>query len=597
MTDIVSKGPLVKTLGLTTRQQIERLRSLLDTERTGFFSLWQQLADYIAPRAFRKDLSDVNKGDRRHSKIYNGTATMAAQILQSGMHGGMTSPSREWFRLTMADQELAESDEVKVWLADVTRRMRSAMARSNVYRAFPFLYHGAGVFATSAIFLEEVLDGSVVHVTPMTMGTYWLSNDHRGRVNVFIREFTMTVRGIITKFNPEEEINWDRFSTHIRNLFENGQTEQMINVIHAVLPNEDYDPSRPLDPKRGKPFKSVYYEKGVGKKVGLQEVEAGPDANKLLRENGYEFFPVLVFRWNVQSQEDAYGTGCPGITALGDIKQLQTGERKSLQAIEKSIHPPLKAPPEMRAQKVSLLPGDVSYSNERDGGGKLEPIYQITPPIHHMENKQRQVEERIQEAFMVDMFLMLARRDRPQMTATEVAELQEEKRVMVGPALEQLNEYVLDPFIDIFFHFMEEQGMIPDPPEEIAGRPLRVEYISVMAQAQKLIARGGVDSLMQFVLNMSQMKQDIVDKIDFDQLIEEYADITGVSPKLLREDERVQEIRRAREQQEAQRALMENARGLAGSVKDLGTTPAPAGEGEQTVLSRMGDAAAEAEAA
>ena len=52
--------------------------------------------------------------------------------------GGLTSPSRPWFRLAVADEALNSVHAVKVWLSEVERLMLAVFARSNVYGALHF---------------------------------------------------------------------------------------------------------------------------------------------------------------------------------------------------------------------------------------------------------------------------------------------------------------------------------------------------------------------------------------------------------------------------------------------------------------------------
>lgn len=73
------------------------------------------------------------------------------------------------------------------------------------------------------------------------------------------------------------------------------------------------------------------------------------------------------------------------------------------------------------------------------------------------------------------MFLMLSNQSAlNQMTATAVAELHEEKLLMLGPVLSRFNNEVLRPLIDRTFDILNEEGLIPPAPEEIQGTDLNV---------------------------------------------------------------------------------------------------------------------------
>ena len=566
MPEAIGNRMMADTKALNLRQKLELLRSQLDNERSTFTSHWRDLSDYILPRRGRFWITDANKGDRRNQKILDTTATMAARTLRSGMMSGVTSPARPWFRITLPDQDLAEKGAVKQWLDTVRTRISTSFLRSNLYNVLPILYGDLGTFGTGAMFVEEDFTGEVMRFYPFPIGSYMIAQDEKLKVNTFYREFRMTVRQVVNKFGKDEngKIDWSKFSAHVKNQYDQGQLEAWVDVAHAVIPNMDWQEKK-LE-SRYKKFLSIYYERGqLGSgNVYLTDI----DQNKYMSIKGYDYFPVLAPRWEVTG-EDVYGTHCPGMVALGDIKQLQTGERKTLQAIEKTINPPMVGPTSMQNQSASLLPGDITYIDVREGMQGFRSAHEINFNIQGMEQKQEQVRYRIQRAFFEDLFLMLAQSDRRQITATEIEERHEEKLLALGPVLEQLNQDLLDPLIDIAFDMHVRQGLIPEPPPEIAGSELKIEYISVMAQAQKLVGVGNVERLAGFVGQAAQFSPDALDKLDLDQMIDVYGDMTSAPPSVIRTDEQVAAIRAQRQQQQQAMQQAEMMKQGASAAKDL----------------------------
>src|SRR6266571_4949858 len=92
-----------------------------------------------------------------------------------------------------------------------------------------------------------------------------------------------------------------------------------------------------------------------------------------LQESGFDLFPILAPRWDVTG-EDVYGTDCPGMQALGDVKELQALEKKKSNTVEKQLNPPLQGPTSLRNQKASLVAGDITYVDEREGKGGLRRV-------------------------------------------------------------------------------------------------------------------------------------------------------------------------------------------------------------------------------
>jgi len=550
------------------RRRLEILRGQLDTERQSFMPQWRDIADYILPTRPKFQITDANRGARKNQKIVNSHATQSADTLRSGMMSGITSPARPWFKLSTPDPALAELGPVKFWLDVVGRRMSDVFLRSNLYNVLPQVYSDLGGFGTAPMLIEEDFD-EVIRAYSLPLGSHMIAKDSKGRVNTLFREFRMTVRQVVEEFAKRDErtreIDWTNFSTHIKEQWLQNQTETWVDICHVIQPNEEFDDKK-LDSKYKK-FSSCYYERGTtGSKS--QGYLRNADSNVYLRESGYDHFPVLCPRWEV-SGEDVYGTNCPGMKAIGDIKQLQLMEKRVAQAIEKMINPPMVGPVSLRNSKVSILPGDTTYADEREGQKGFRPAHEVQFRTAEVDAKISKIESRISRCFYEDLFLMLANDNRSNITAREIDERHEEKLLALGPVLEQLNQDLLDPLIKITFNIMMKQGHIPEPPEELQGMNVKVEYISVMAQAQKLIAISGLERTLQFASQVIQVSPDSIHKIDGDQMIDEYAMSVGVSGKVIRTDEDAAAIRQGIAQQQQQIQAAQSMAMLPSAAKDL----------------------------
>lgn len=552
------------------RKNLDIMRGQLDLERSSFLPHWRDIADLTMPRRAKFYTSDVNRGDRRNQKIIDATATMAARTLRSGMMSGVTSPARPWFKLTTSDPDMASYGPVKNWLEIVDRRMSTAFLRSNLYNVLPIVYGDIGSFGTAAMSIEEYFN-NVLHFSPFPLASFYISTNDKLKVDVFMREFRMTVRQIVSRFgaNPSrpEKINWTNISSSVKSMYESGQREAWVEVTHAIYPNEMYRIGNPLS--QYKKYASIYFERGMS--TGGSSYLTGDDKGKLLSEKGYDFFPIMAPRWEVAG-EDSYGTDCPGMMSLGDNKQLQVGEKMSAQAVEKMIKPPMIGPTSLRQQKASILPGDITYVDTREGMQGFRPAHEINFNISALEAKQDQVRMRIKRAYFEDLFLMLASSDRRQITAREIDERHEEKLLALGPVLEQLNQDLLDPLIDNAYAIMDAQGYIPPAPEEIAGQALKIEYVSIMAQAQKLISIGSVDRFSGFVGQLMQIAPEAKSKINTDKLVDVYGDYLSIPSGIIRSDEEVQEIRQAEQAAIQQQRQVEQAQAMVQGAKQLSDT-------------------------
>lgn len=530
----------------TIKEQLLKQVALLNNDRSSFEPHWRELSDFINPRGSRFLVTDVNRNDRRNSKTVDPTATLANRTLSSGMMSGITSPARPWFKLATPDPDMMDYGPVKLWLEAVQRRMNEVYNKSNLYQSLPLLYSSLGTYSTGAMAVLED-DEDVIRTMMFPIGSYYLANSARGSVDTCYRKFTMTVRQLVMEFGMSN------VSTSVKGLWESGSYETWIEVIHAVYPNIDRDTGK-LDSKN-KRVKSVYFE-------------VGGDNDKLLRESGFDEFPIMAPRWEVNG-EDVYGSSCPGMIALGQVKALQLEQKRKSQLIDKATNPPMVGPTSLKNQRVSLLPGDITYIDQMTGQDGLKPAYLVNPNTADLLADIQDTRQMINSAYFVDLFMMLQNINTRSMPVEAVIEMKEEKLLMLGPVLERLNDECLNPLIDRTFSIMARKNLLPPPPDVLQGMPLKIEYISVMAQAQKSIGLSSLSSTVGFIGQLAQVKPEALDKLDTDQAIDAFAEMSGVSPTVIVPQEQVNQIREERAQQQKQQQAMAMGMAAAQGAKTL----------------------------
>lgn len=533
----------------TPRQKYLKRKGALWNERSSWITHWREISDYLLPRSGRFFESDRNRGDKRHNNIYDSTGTRSLRVLAAGMMAGMTSPARPWFRLATPDQDLMQFDPVKLWLNKCAAIMREIYARSNSYRSLHMLYEELGAFGTGATFIRPDYNDVIRHY-PLTVGEYALAASARGEINTIYREIPMTISQVVEEFGIEN------VSKSIKNQYDRNNLDAWVTVIHAIEPRHDND--REYGKKDGKnmPFKSCYFE-------------AAGDGEELLSEGGYKEFPVLAPRWSV-SGGDIYGNG-PGMEALGDIRQLQHEQLRKGQGIDYQTKPPLQMPVSMKNVDYDSLPGGVAWVDPSSPNGSIKTQFEVNLNLQHLLADIQDVRGRIKETFYADLFLLMANDTRSGITATEVAERHEEKLLMLGPVLERLHNEMLSPMIETTFARMIEAKIVPTPPKELQGMELNVEFVSTLAQAQRAIGVGSVDRLLGTVGSVAQMKPEVLDKIDADEIVDVYADMLGVDPKLIVADEKVAMIRKDRAKQQAQAQAAQQGMAMAEMAAKVGS--------------------------
>jgi len=522
----------------------------LENDRSSWKNHWMEISDYVIPRRGRFLFSTMDdRGKKRNSKIIDSTGTQALRTMAAGMMSGMTSPARPWFRFSTGDEATMDQHAVKVWLSEVERICRAILHKSNFYNTAFTTYMELGAFGTAPLYRQRSFD-SVIRFRPFTAGEYVIAENDRGVVDTLGRSFTMTVSQVVEKFviNSEKGVDdWTGVSRATRNMWNQKNYDNLVPVIHLIEPRRKAD----RDPKNlsnmHMPFRSVY-------------MEQGSENDEVLSESGFTKFPAYIPRWDVLAG-DVYGRS-PGMDHLGDIRQLQQQQKRKAQAIDKMVNPPMTAPTSLRGKPTSVLPGQTTYVDPLQGGQGFTPAYQVTPRLAEMQQDIAEVQERIQRGFYADLFAMMINSDRRNITATEVIERQEEKLVLLGPVLQRLNVELLDPLLDDVFQFALEADLLPEPPEALAGVELRVEYVSLLAQAQQAVAASALERTMGFAGNLAAVFPDVADNIDADEGLRQYAEILGNSPDLLRDSGQVASMREDR----AQQAQAQEAAAVAGQA-------------------------------
>jgi hypothetical protein len=532
------------------RAHTEGLLSGMRVKRDGWVSHWRELADYILPRRYRwLAKARESMGSPINGRILDSTGTLAARTLASGMMAGITSPTRPWFKFRIDGFD--DDNEVGKWLSECERRMMRVMQESNFYTSMATMYFDLVVFGSACIIIYEDFD-NVIHCYTPCLGEFFFELSDKFEINRVGREITLTNLQLVEMFGEENVSEGVRLA--MREPKGPAATEDQL-VCHLIEPNLDY-----YDVVARKfPWREVYWEAGTGRK-------------SILRAQGFNDWPCMTPRWDVTSN-DPYGRA-PGMDALGDIKQLQQETLRKSQAIDKMVNPPIIADIQLKNQPASMMPGGWTYvAGLGTGREGARPLYNVMPPLAEMKQDIQEVQQRIKITFHNDLFTGITDLQTVR-TATEIDARREEKLVLLGPVLERIMGEGLSKAIDRVWGIMWRGRLFPPAPDALAGGPaaVDVDYVSMLAMAQRGLATAAIEKLWGFAGNISAVKPEILDGLNADATLEEYAAALGVSPKLLHGEKEIAMMRQVREQQAQAQALAQAAPVAADSAKTLSET-------------------------
>ena len=513
------------------------------TERSKHEQTWQLLSRYIYPMRGRfHEEGGCREGHRRDQYLIDPYPMDALTKCAAGLHSGLTSPSRPWFELSLQDSEKAASHNIRLWLNDAQDVMMSLYARSNTYAMLYQIEAEVAQFGTSAALMLQDYNYGIWH-RPYTCGEYCGGVDARGKVTSFSRRFELNARQMVGEFGEEN------VSPGVLNAYKANNITQRFAIEMLIERNEEYDPNKLA--LGNLPWVSHYWEHGRN--------------DKFLKISGFHEQPFLMMRWLTVANE-VYGTG-PGHNALGNCMQLQKLERNKLRSTDNDADPAMVFPASMK--KADKQPGGQNYVPDNT----QMTAYPLVPPgakryegMMMLVNEKRQ---QISSSFYNDLLVMLATQTTPQMTAREVAERHEEKLLMLGPVLEQFHNEVLEPLSLRTFGICLRNGLFPPMPDEITEGELKVNFVSLLAQAQKMVEMPSIERVVGLVGNLAGLYQDVTDMINVDEVIRKSANINGTPEKIIRSEDEVEQIRQQRAEAQAQAAQAEEMAAAAAPVKDV----------------------------
>lgn len=520
-------GPGDSDAGERLRAEVARLsrrhRELL-RRRAPWEGAWRSLAEHFLPTRFRleTDRDGDGRGPMLNSRLVDATGILAMRVLAAGLQGGLTSPARPWFRLSLDDADLARSRQGQEWLDECAARMRVVFHRSNFYNVMHTLYAELGTFGTAFAFeLADPRRG--FSFVPLCTGEYVLDCNERRRVDTVFRRISMSLRQMAASFGQEA------LPEDLRAALRRGP-DQRFPVAQAVFPRAERRPGR-VD-AAGMAFASLHWLEGRG--------GAHP-----LRVSGFRGFPGFGPRWEAAGN-DVYGRS-PAMDALPDCRMLQQMGVTTLKAIHKAVDPPMSVAAGLRSVGLDLTPGAVNYVDSIPGQSPqaATPLVQVRPDLATARKAMEAVQNQIRAGLYNDLFKLVLE-GRSQVTASEIAAREEEKLILIGPVLERLHDELFLPLIDRTFELMRELDMLPPTPPELAGRRLRVEFVSLLAQAQKLVGMGAADRYMDLAGRAAAVWPEALDCLNVDRLLDSYAETLGLPVSLTRPQEERDALRRER---------------------------------------------------
>lgn len=565
----------------TLRGHLEaRLISMNNWRQAWWTENWCDLAQFLLPRRsiwLTQSMggiptpNNMTRGREINQSIIDPTGTFAVRVCAAGLMSGLASPSRPWFKVTPKIKNFEPDDAGRQWMDEIEDRLYTVLAGSNFYNCFAQECEDLVVFGSAATIIYED-EKDLIRLYNPCIGEYYFASGAALRVDTLYRRFLMTIAQIVDFFGL------DNCPGEVQKLWQaKGSSLQIEKIVaHAIEPNFGIGESNAGKVPGNYTWREVYWIYGAANEQPLSM-------------RGFIDKPFTGSRWATQSN-DAYGRS-PGMDVLPDIMQLQVESMRKAEALEKQVRPPLLADAQLKNQPASTLPGEVTYIQNLAQHNGMRSIYQVNPDITGMMNDIAQIQQRIKIGFFNDLFLMLESGPTGKMTATEVTAKLQEKMLVLGPVVEGLLSESLRPKLKRVFSILARRNMLPPMPDSMKGVPLDLDFIGVMAVAQRAASTGGLERIASLIGNLVAVYPEAKNVMDPDMFLREFNTLLANPQKIFRSPQAVQEIVQAQaKQQQAATAMQAAQHGVQtmGIAADAANTLADTNVGSgQTALSAL----------
>lgn len=510
---------------------------------------WTEIAQRIDPDSsylFQNYSQITQMGDKRMTQVYDSTGILALQRFGAIMDSLLTPRNQFWHNLRANDPILQRDKGTRIWFEKVNNILfeQRYAQRSNFASQNQQQYLSLGAYGTGALLVDDLAGDVGLRYRNVHLGQIYLQENHQGIIDRVVRHFIMTARQAVQKFGD----NCPEMITEMAEHF----PERQFFFIHWVGPNEDRDPER--KDYRGMPFASYY--------VSIE-------GRKLVAKGGYRTFPYAMSRYR-QSPFEAYGRS-PAMDVLPAIKTLNEEKKVMLKAGHRAIDPVLLAHDDGVIDAFSLDPGSINPGGiTKDGRLLIQPL-----PVGNIpEGKELMEDERklINDTFLVNLFQILT--ENPEMTATEVMERTREKGILLAPTIGRQQSEYLGPLIDRELDVLSRQGVLPPQPPMLksAKGEYKIIYDSPISRTQKAEWAAGALRTVESLMSVSQATQnpELLDYINWDVAAPQIAEINGTPASWLNDQQGIQKIRQARNQQMQTQQAIQAAPAAAAVIKAKG---------------------------
>jgi hypothetical protein len=525
--------------------------SQYQTRRSMFAGQWEEIAELILPTS-RNTFYFGNynaPGQKKTQQQVDATGALALHRF-CAIADSLVTPRNSFWHGLQGNDYVMKDRATRLWFENSTRMLFRQRYDSNANFAAQNYnnWQSLGAFGNATMFVDRYDNrwhggGRGLRYKAVPLGETFFGENHQGKVDRMYRWFRLTA------YQAEQKWGREALPNNLVAALDKDQTA-LFNFVHCVKPRtDDYDPDA-LD-ARSFPFGS-YYISMEGRCL-MQD------------ESGFRVFPYAVSRYD-QAPGEVEGRG-PGQIVLPSLKTLNAEKVTFLKQGHRAADPILLLADDGLVG-MNMRPGAQNKGGVNSDG---KPLVHTLPTGDIQISEKMMQEERgiIDDVFLVSLFKVLS--EHPNMTATQVIELVNEKGMLVAPTLGRQHTEYVGSLVERELDLLTEMGMLDPMPPRL--REARGEYEVTDTSPLSLAARAG--NAAGFLRTLEQVRelvnitqdQSLLDPFDFDTATPEIAQINNVPERWMANPDAIAEKRKARAQAQAKQQAIQAAPAQAAMIK------------------------------
>lgn len=506
----------------------------LKSARMPHEQMWREIDDYFTPR--RSDLLTRPAGEIRDRRVVDATGMINVDRLSAMTFGFTISSTMPFVRPDVGSGLIAAgraADDIDAGGRDYMDGVSWGLhghflgAQSGFTVAVPEALTDWASKATGVVWAGRKR-GFGARYQSRSIWNCWGAVNADDEVDTLYYAFALPAWRVIAKWPGTADLPC------VRNAAKRSENA-LVNLLMATEPREG---GMAGNMALGKPFMTAVLL--VDDKV-------------VIEESGYDSFPYAVPRFAVRPGE-FYGYG-PAHLSLPDVRMLNAIMEAVIDGTEKIVDPAMIAPLRVFPKAIDRRRGRVNYFQASQLG--MQSADQAIRPLVTAGDIGvgveliREVRQSVNFAFYTDWMRL---RESGNMTATEVNDRRDMRLRGMSQITARVERDLMGPLADRTFEINDLEGFFGDPPESLAGLPLRWGYTGPMALAQLQSQREAVSMVLALRQQIAQSDPTEAKIVDVEEAFRVLGDSVGLPPAVLATREKMAEIRAA--QQEAEERAM-----------------------------------------